>query len=308
MRFDVPLAAVSAVALAATALALAALPPAAQAAEFAASAGPNFANNGIGGDCTPGPTQSDGPLPAHVSITCGGALGVGSAAATSSFGHIGASARVATLTSVTQPAAFDANAFLRDSVVFSSTDPTATIANVSVNLLLDGVLNAAGVAGFSGGDAELDGDVRLGNTFFRFHYRVFSDGTSEASNPMQVQGNVLGPNFNASFHTPTVQVLLNSPTLFELQMIAFAECGGIDGSASSDFGGSFKLPTGSDAFNLQDGVRVNGVDGGWLVNNRFHDPLAASAGGVPEPAAWALLITGFGLTGGAFRRRRSQPA
>lgn len=28
------------------------------------------------------------------------------------------------------------------------------------------------------------------------------------------------------------------------------------------------------------------------------------AGGVPEPSSWALLIAGFGLTGGAMRRRR----
>ena len=28
------------------------------------------------------------------------------------------------------------------------------------------------------------------------------------------------------------------------------------------------------------------------------------AGGVPEPASWALMITGFGLAGGAIRRRR----
>ena len=32
------------------------------------------------------------------------------------------------------------------------------------------------------------------------------------------------------------------------------------------------------------------------------------AGGVPEPAAWALLIAGFGLTGAALRRRRAAPA
>lgn len=29
----------------------------------------------------------------------------------------------------------------------------------------------------------------------------------------------------------------------------------------------------------------------------------AAVGGVPEPATWALLLTGFGLTGSAMRRR-----
>lgn len=31
-------------------------------------------------------------------------------------------------------------------------------------------------------------------------------------------------------------------------------------------------------------------------------------GGVPEPAAWAMLVTGFGLTGAAMRRRRTAVA
>ena len=34
--------------------------------------------------------------------------------------------------------------------------------------------------------------------------------------------------------------------------------------------------------------------------------LTAVGGGVPEPAAWALLIGGFGFVGGAMRQRRQQ--
>ena len=33
-------------------------------------------------------------------------------------------------------------------------------------------------------------------------------------------------------------------------------------------------------------------------------PDIANIGGVPEPASWALLVAGFGLTGAAIRRRR----
>ena len=35
---------------------------------------------------------------------------------------------------------------------------------------------------------------------------------------------------------------------------------------------------------------------------------ATAGGGVPEPAAWALMIAGMGLAGGALRRRRSLAA
>jgi hypothetical protein len=34
----------------------------------------------------------------------------------------------------------------------------------------------------------------------------------------------------------------------------------------------------------------------------------AEAGVVPEPASWAMLLAGFGLTGAMMRRRRPVPA
>jgi hypothetical protein len=40
-------------------------------------------------------------------------------------------------------------------------------------------------------------------------------------------------------------------------------------------------------------------------NFEFNTVTAINAGGVPEPAAWALMIAGFGLTGAALRRRRA---
>lgn len=50
-----------------------------------------------------------------------------------------------------------------------------------------------------------------------------------------------------------------------------------------------------------------GVDGRPTDNGFFaidNLTIASSAGAVPEPASWALLIAGFGLTGAAMRRRR----
>ncbi len=43
-------------------------------------------------------------------------------------------------------------------------------------------------------------------------------------------------------------------------------------------------------------------DEGWGINSVLVDGNAVSA--VPEPAAWALMIVGFGIVGGALRYRR----
>jgi hypothetical protein len=40
----------------------------------------------------------------------------------------------------------------------------------------------------------------------------------------------------------------------------------------------------------------------------FSTTISAVQASVPEPAAWALMIAGFGLTGAALRRRRQTPA
>ncbi len=45
--------------------------------------------------------------------------------------------------------------------------------------------------------------------------------------------------------------------------------------------------------------------GGWVANTITG---GSPNGGVPEPAAWALLITGFGLVGAAARTRRRMAA
>jgi len=47
-------------------------------------------------------------------------------------------------------------------------------------------------------------------------------------------------------------------------------------------------------------VPWNGDGGGLLIDNVQYSILS---GAVPEPATWAMMITGFGLVGGAMRRR-----
>lgn len=53
--------------------------------------------------------------------------------------------------------------------------------------------------------------------------------------------------------------------------------------------------TGSVGFILPEGISFTSASGIFLV---------PPVGGVPEPASWAMLITGFAMTGSALRRRR----
>ena len=46
------------------------------------------------------------------------------------------------------------------------------------------------------------------------------------------------------------------------------------------------------------------VDGGDNVGPLIDNFSLSATGGVPEPATWGLMIAGFGLAGGALRRRR----
>ncbi len=87
-----------------------------------------------------------------------------------------------------------------------------------------------------------------------------------------------------------VTLTLNSNGIAYLNSVA----GGV-----ARFGGTTTSLT-VDPLNCADCVGIFGYNGGSPLAQ-----LSLSAAGVPEPANWALLIAGFGLTGAALRRRRS---
>jgi PEP-CTERM motif len=74
----------------------------------------------------------------------------------------------------------------------------------------------------------------------------------------------------------------------------------------TDFGGISYGTTGGTLYNIfHDGAlgEINSIDtpGGNLANeSRF---ATFSVAGIPEPTMWAMMILGFGLVGGAMRRR-----
>ena len=284
--------------LVAAALCLALAAPPATAASMLAFVGPGSANGA--GPCNPSTAAAvTGSSPVSTSMVCGGnEIGVASGQAFASYGHIGAKADAATVGGTSIPAQIGANAFFTDTFVFTSTDPTATTAEVALNLVLGGVLNAAAPSGSSAG-ASLRGFALLHGQEFEFRFDKSGDGVLNQFSDFSLVG---GTALDARLRSPTVLVGLNEPTIFAMSLEVGAGSVGPFASALSDFSGSFKLPTGSDVFVLPDGVTVNAGD--YLVNNRFIDPLAPT-GGVPEPAAWALMIAGFGLAGAAMRRRRA---
>ena len=74
-------------------------------------------------------------------------------------------------------------------------------------------------------------------------------------------------------------------------------------------GGSFRPETALSAFNgtSSAGAWVLKVaDTAWIDSGNLTSwsvQLSGNAGAVPEPATWAMMIAGFGLVGGAMRRR-----
>lgn len=78
------------------------------------------------------------------------------------------------------------------------------------------------------------------------------------------------------------------------------------GSSIMSGGRTFSLLEFSFTRNLADVVSPNvAVPGGDPNDYNGNFRISSVAGAVPEPASWALMIAGFGMTGAAMRRRAS---
>jgi len=240
--------------------------------------------------------KQDGDHPVSSFLACSrDDVGSVSGASIAGFGHIGAFAQSLSHTGNSLGTGIGSEALFEDTLIFTSNNPAATSANVSANLLLHGIMDFAASQGDAGDSVEVA--VTLNQAFFFLRFDNTSlGGFTVGQNPFGVAG-TLGPTTDAVLTTPLVTVSLNTPTIIQLRLQSSASTGGM-ATAATDFGGSFKFVSGSDAFNLPDGVTVNA--GSWLVDNRFIDPLAA----VPEPATWAMMVAGFALAGAGVRRRK----
>lgn len=77
---------------------------------------------------------------------------------------------------------------------------------------------------------------------------------------------------------------------------------------TSSFSKTMLLGPGSYELQLKGNTGVSGIIGEWSADGDFdlNWSLNPVTGGVPEPASWAMLIAGFGLTGVSMRRRQAQ--
>jgi len=172
---------------------------------------------------------------------------------------------------------------------------------VQLNLDFGGEI---GIAGSSGANYSVVVDV--GSDEFVRSTRILAgvdpshgDMTLGFSSGGEVD-NDLSAFIGGTLTTGTVIVPVGVPVAVSLQLGSGVF--GNAGTATTFFEHSLDFARGVPLFNLPDGYTVEDPDA-FVFDNRFAPP-----GAVPEPAAWALMIAGFGLAGAALRRRKLQPA
>lgn len=273
-----------------------------------------------------GPCQTFDFTSASAVAAVGGCLGdpLGSARGSAYAGHgqLGAESRANTNVGGAF-ARWQTTATSSDFVTFTSTDPNATSAIVSANLLFVGLFTIP-VSGIST-QSRLEGGGHLGGQQFSFLVQPNMADTNIQLSGLSVAGGILIDASGLSFallRTTPVEVPLNQAIEFVLTLQDFSLAVNAGANTVTDFasaaiasqglgnalvaplagsglgmlnGNGVGLPIGIDAFQLPSGVTANSGD--WLINN------GRVAAAVPEPASWLLLIAGFGLVGAAMRRR-----
>lgn len=250
--------------------------------------------------------------PVSHSDSCGDSQSAAALFASSSPGVVRSSTNSSTNDQLANSQA-TALARFSDLITFTKTDPNAPdVFTVALNLNLDGILNAGQGISPQGFDPF---PSRAGYSFaVQGDFGNYSGlGTFSTVEGVTVIPSGLGDNFGViapgsngfalALQSPQIGFNFAGASSLDaflfIALESFADSRGDGGSARADFSSSFGFPVGTDVFTLPAGYTANA--GAYLVNNRFIDPNAV--GGVPEPRMWALLILGFGMVGGALRRR-----
>jgi hypothetical protein len=185
-------------------------------------------------------------------------------------------------------------------VLFTSIDPLATQALVSVFLDVHGVLEGGSISPFGGGGtASIQGSLSLGARRSVFNFSPDSSIPVTVSDFVVVSGSLsvsYGVPIDLRLQSVGVMVPLNQPVSFSLTLDNRVAVSGPGITARSNFLNSFEIPLGVNAFELPDGVQAN--SGSWLINNQ-----RVLVSVVPEPSSWLLMMLGFGLVSAVFRRQ-----
>jgi hypothetical protein len=148
---------------------------------------------------------------------------------------------------------------------------------------LPGTTGAASGAGFGTG-TQFSGGLGNDVLFLNGNEYIYSNGCSVT--PGAPSCGFAG-NFRSQLKNNKIRVDFTAP-------VSFNKCFPFDGNLNSDCSAIFYLYGAN--FSIE-------ATGPGPVTLTISD--TRIAGAVPEPASWALLIAGFGLTGAALRRRRT---
>ena len=199
----------------------------------------------------------------------------------------------------------------------ASAEAASVVVNQTVDLTKAGNFNGSYINGYDGTgvfsspflvDISAGDDVTL-NFIFAGNEEVTADGLYEANVSVWTQG---WNNYANVYSTGSLSFLdAQGNTLFSTPVASDSGCCVHVGQFISD-----GLPTGAITFH---GMRWTGTvtsyDG--FTTRTYDDPnlliganSATLTGGpaVPEPASWAMMVGGFGLVGGALRRRKANIA
>lgn len=147
------------------------------------------------------------------------------------------------------------------------------------------------IAGYT---LEIGGDYGEQTQYDDGQYEAFGHLAAGLNSSLSLGGNTLGT------FAPSAQNYLAGPDYHTLTSLTAADMPGFSWSGNFTYIGE----GGGDASRASPLTSANFSPVKLVVNGDVGTPV----GGVPEPATWALMIGGFGLSGVALRRRRTVAA
>ncbi|BAK65282.1 hypothetical protein SLG_06070 [Sphingobium sp. SYK-6] len=120
-------------------------------------------------------------------------------------------------------------------------------------------------------------------------FRAYADSSSPTGTMMWAAPITFGGAYFAGFNTLLVDLYLGGSLVSSTGAVSLSAAPTLIGNGYAG---------------LVDKVVITGSGGNfWVIDDVTYD--VASAGAVPEPATWAMMIGGFALAGGAMRRQRA---